>query len=189
MLAKGSEAAGPRVAGHVKVRNSEQGRRPSPPCPCLGPSLFLAEFGLSFPVAVAFNHDNLGVVGEAIDQRDRAGGVGKDGVPVLERQVRRHEQGAVFIAAADDLEEEVGEPVPRYGTHGGRWPPLRVPLPAPREGVAPRPTLRDARRPMVAASGPSPRTTRGRSTPSHVTGRTAADGRRFGSLSPHHERA
>ena len=96
------------VAGHVKVRNSEQGRRPSPPCPCLGPSLFLAEFGLSFPVAVAFNHDNLGVVGEAIDQRDRAGGVGKDGVPVLERQVRRHEQGAVFIAAADDLEEEVG---------------------------------------------------------------------------------
>ena len=92
----------------MKVRNSEQGRRPSPPCPCLGPSLFLAEFGLSFPVAVAFNHDNLGVVGEAIDQRDRAGGVGKDGVPVLERQVRRHEQGAVFIAAADDLEEEVG---------------------------------------------------------------------------------
>ena len=92
------------VAGHVKVRNSKQGRRPSPPCPCLGPSLFLAEFGLSFPVAVAFNHDNLGVVGEAIDQRDRAGGVGKDGVPVLERQVRRHEQGAVFIAAADDLD-------------------------------------------------------------------------------------
>ena len=27
---------------------------------------------------------------------------------MLERQVRRHEQGAVFIAAADDLEEEVG---------------------------------------------------------------------------------
>ena len=59
------------VAGHVKVRNSEQGRRPSPPCPCLGPSLFLAEFGLSFPVAVAFNHDNLGVVGEAIRPRRR----------------------------------------------------------------------------------------------------------------------
>ena len=48
------------------------------------------------------------MVGEAIEQRDCAGGVGKDGVPVLKRQVRRHEQGAVLIAAADDLEEEVG---------------------------------------------------------------------------------
>ena len=73
-----------------------------------GPPLLLAELGLSLPVAVSFNHDNLGVVREAIDQRDRAGGVGKDGVPVLEGQVRGHEHGAVLVAAADDLEEEVG---------------------------------------------------------------------------------
>ena len=48
------------------------------------------------------------MVGQAVDQGDGARGVGKDGVPVLEQQVGGDEQGAVFVAAADELEEEVG---------------------------------------------------------------------------------
>ena len=48
------------------------------------------------------------MVGQAVDQGDGARGVGKDGVPVLERQVGGDEQGAVFVTAADEVEEEVG---------------------------------------------------------------------------------
>ena len=47
-------------------------------------------------------------MGQAADQGDGARGIGKDGVPVLERQVGGDEQGAVFVTAADELEEEVG---------------------------------------------------------------------------------
>ena len=48
------------------------------------------------------------MVGEAVDEGDGAGGVGEDGVPLLEGQVGGEEQGAVLVAAADELEEEVG---------------------------------------------------------------------------------
>ena len=34
--------------------------------------------------------------------------LGEDGVPLLEGQVGGEEQGAVLVAAADELEEEVG---------------------------------------------------------------------------------
>ena len=50
----------------------------------LRPSGFLRALGITEPVAVAFDRDDLGVVGEPIDQRDGAGGVGKDRVPLLE---------------------------------------------------------------------------------------------------------
>ena len=50
----------------------------------LRPSGFLRALGITEPVAVAFDRDDLGVVREPIDQRDGAGGVGKDRVPLLE---------------------------------------------------------------------------------------------------------
>ena len=47
------------------------------------------------------------MVGQPVDQGDGARGVGKDGVPVLEGQVGGDQQGAVFVAAADELEDQV----------------------------------------------------------------------------------
>ena len=46
---------------------------------------FLRELGLAFPIRVAFDGNNLGVMGESIDQGDRAGRIGKDRVSFLER--------------------------------------------------------------------------------------------------------
>ena len=40
--------------------------------------MLLTELGLASAIAVAFNHDDLGVVGQAVDQGDHAGGIGKD---------------------------------------------------------------------------------------------------------------
>ena len=70
--------------------------------------MFLREFGLPPPVALPFNRDDFGMVREAVDQRDRTGSVGKDGVPVFEGKIRGDEEWAVRIAPTDDLEEEVG---------------------------------------------------------------------------------
>jgi hypothetical protein len=55
------------------------------------------------------SHDgnNLRMMGEAINERHSTGRVGKDRIPLLERQIRRHDQGSVFVAAADHLKEEV----------------------------------------------------------------------------------
>ena len=47
------------------------------------------------------------MVGQPVDQGDGARGVGKDGVPVLEGQVGGDQQGAVLVASADDLEDQV----------------------------------------------------------------------------------
>ena len=48
------------------------------------------------------------MVGQSVDQCDGARGVGEDGVPALERQVGCDQQGAVLVAAADELEDQVG---------------------------------------------------------------------------------
>ena len=50
------------------------------------------ELGLSSAEALAFEEKDLGMVGQAIDQRDGAGGVGEDGVPPLEGQVGGDQQ-------------------------------------------------------------------------------------------------
>ena len=62
----------------------------------------------SAAIALALDEEDLDVVGEAVDECDGTGGIGKDGVPVLEGEVGGDEQGAVLVAAADELEEEVG---------------------------------------------------------------------------------
>ena len=71
-------------------------------------ALLLGELGLAPAIAAALEDEDLDVVGESVDEGDGARGIGEDGVPVLEGQVGGDEQGAVLVAAADELEEEVG---------------------------------------------------------------------------------
>ncbi len=48
------------------------------------------------------------MVDDAVDERRGASGVGEDGRPVAEREVRRQHEAALLVAAAHDLEEKVG---------------------------------------------------------------------------------
>ena len=48
------------------------------------------------------------MVRESVDGRDGARGIGKDGVPVLKRQVRCQHNRLLLVATADDLKQEVG---------------------------------------------------------------------------------
>ena len=82
-------------------------------------ALLLAELGLAASIAATLDEEDLDVVGQAVDEGDGAGGVGEDGVPVLEGQVGGDEQGAVLVTAADELEEEVGSPC--VIRRGSRW--------------------------------------------------------------------
>jgi len=51
------------------------------------------------------------VVRQSIDQGGDTSRVREDRPPLLEREVRRDEERAPLVAAADDLEEEIGRPV------------------------------------------------------------------------------
>ena len=53
------------------------------------------------------NGNNFRVVREPVNQRDGARRIGKDGVPRFERQIRRHHDRFLLIAATDDLKEQV----------------------------------------------------------------------------------
>ena len=46
-------------------------------------------------------------MGEAVDQGGDASGMGKDGVPVFEDAIGGDQNGAAFVAAIDDFEEQV----------------------------------------------------------------------------------
>ncbi len=73
---------------------------------------FLAPFGallgLLEAIGRAVDVDDLGVVDEAIDERDDTGGVGKDLAPFGEGAVGGDEGGFVLVAPGDDLEEQIG---------------------------------------------------------------------------------
>jgi len=62
------------------------------------------------PIALPLDGDDLRMVDPAIDERRRGGGVREDAGPLTKRQIRREDETAAFVAAADDLEEEVGGP-------------------------------------------------------------------------------
>jgi len=64
--------------------------------------------GFAQPVALALDADDVGVVDDAVDERGGTGGVREDGRPVLEGEIGREDEALPFVAAADDLEEEVG---------------------------------------------------------------------------------
>lgn len=51
---------------------------------------------------------HVAVLHEAVDQGRHAGSTWEQGTPVLEGQVGGDEQRALFVAPADDVEEEVG---------------------------------------------------------------------------------
>jgi hypothetical protein len=72
---------------------------------------FLARGGFQFAfadaVGSAFDQGDVRVMGEAVEESGDAGGVGKDGVPVLERAIRRQQRGVAFVAAVDDFEQQV----------------------------------------------------------------------------------
>ena len=56
-----------------------------------------------------FDLDDVGVVGDAVDEGDCAGGVRKDGCPVLGGQVGgQGDQFTGLLSASHDLEEDVG---------------------------------------------------------------------------------
>ena len=64
--------------------------------------------GLLEPIGFALDRDDLGVVNQTVDQGDDAGGIGEDLTPLGEGSVGRDEGGFFLIAAANDLEQQVG---------------------------------------------------------------------------------
>jgi hypothetical protein len=69
---------------------------------------FLVAFGLAQAIAVARDLDDGGVVREAVDEPDGAGGVGEDRVALAKGGIGGKHDGLLFVATRDDLEEEVG---------------------------------------------------------------------------------
>lgn len=59
------------------------------------------------PVAPPFDEDDLAVVSEPVDDRRRDRGVVEHGRPFFEGTVARQDHGSAFVAAGDDLEEQV----------------------------------------------------------------------------------
>ena len=63
---------------------------------------------LTGAIRFAVDGEDLGVVDDAVDQGDHAGGIGEDLGPFGERAVRGQQQAFVLVAAAHDLEEQIG---------------------------------------------------------------------------------
>src|SRR5208283_6141120 len=74
--------------------------------------VFLGRFGFhlafSHAVGIAFEQGDIGMMGEAVQQRGDAGGVGEDGIPFLKGFVGGQDHGVAFVAVVDDFEEQVG---------------------------------------------------------------------------------
>src|ERR1700728_925452 len=66
------------------------------------------ELRLAEPGAVALDLDDVGVLHDALDESGRAGRARKDGVPIGEGEVGGEHEALLLVAAADDLEDEVG---------------------------------------------------------------------------------
>ena len=67
-----------------------------------------AEISVFEPVAVSFQGDDVGVVDEAVDHGGGDGVVAEDLAPAAERLVGRDDEAGSFVAARDELEEQVG---------------------------------------------------------------------------------
>jgi len=65
------------------------------------------EFAFAEAIALAFDEQEINVVGEAIDERGDACGIGKDSVPVFEDAIGGDQNRAAFVATIDDFEEQV----------------------------------------------------------------------------------
>jgi hypothetical protein len=62
----------------------------------LGAAGPLVGLGLAAAVALALDRDHVGVVDGAVNERRRARGVGEDGRPLAEGEVRRHDEALVL---------------------------------------------------------------------------------------------
>ncbi len=59
-------------------------------------------------MTLTFDQSDVGVMSEAIDEGDDAGGVGEDGRPVFEGEIGRDEDRSILLVTGiDDLEEQV----------------------------------------------------------------------------------
>src|SRR3989442_6887901 len=96
------------VGGHQEARKFEPaGRAPWSGGRPRGPTRGLGD---AASIALALDGEDLGVMDDAIDERGGRGGVGEDRRPLAERQVGGEHEALAFVAAADDLKEEVGGP-------------------------------------------------------------------------------
>ncbi len=87
--------------------------RQSAPCSWLGSAalaraLLGAFAGLLEPVGLALDGDDLGVVHEAVDQRNDAGSVGENVAPLGKGAVGGDQRALGLVAARDQLEHQVG---------------------------------------------------------------------------------
>ena len=64
--------------------------------------------GLFEAIGLAVDGDDLGIVDEAVDHGDDAGGVGEDLVPVGEVAIGGDQGAFGLVSSADELEQEVG---------------------------------------------------------------------------------
>ncbi len=63
-------------------------------------------------MTIAFDHGDVGVMSEPIDEGDDAGGVGENGRPVFEGEIGRDEDRSILlITRIDDLVEQIGSVV------------------------------------------------------------------------------
>src|ERR1019366_2874202 len=67
-------------------------------------------FQLAFAHSVggALDQGDVSMVGQAVEERGDAGGVGEDGVPILEGFIGRQEDGITLVTVVDDFKEQVG---------------------------------------------------------------------------------
>src|ERR1700683_5467179 len=74
--------------------------------------VFLGRFGFhlafSHAVGIALDQGDIGMMGEAVEERGDAGGVGEDGIPFLKGFVGGQDHGVAFVAVVDDFEQQVG---------------------------------------------------------------------------------
>jgi len=70
--------------------------------------VFGAFLGFLEAVGLAVEDDDFGVVHQPVDHGDDAGGIGEDLAPLGEGSVGGDEGAFVLVAAADQLEQQVG---------------------------------------------------------------------------------
>src|SRR5271157_2804614 len=66
------------------------------------------QFAFAHTVGSALKDGDVGVMGEAVEKRRDAGGVGKNGVPVFEDFIGGEQDGFALVTLVDDFEEQVG---------------------------------------------------------------------------------
>ena len=91
-----------------------RGGLPASPPAALGAALLLAFLGFLAAPGLAVDGDDLGVVDEAVDQGDDAGGVGEGLAPLGEGPVGGDDGGVLLAAAGDDIEQQIGMAVNLY---------------------------------------------------------------------------